>query len=606
VGSYRVLARLGEGGMATVYRAAPNGGGGDVALKVLRDEISRSREFVRRFQREAKAATLLTHANTVRILEYGVDGPHVFIAMELLHGRDLFELLVAEERLAEARAARIMVEVCDGLQAAHELGIVHRDLKPENIMVFADPADPSRERVKVLDFGIAKLLDPDDALSAPAGQRRSTPQTITRSALTRLGTLIGTPEYIAPEQGRSEPIDARSDVYACGVVLYQMVTGRAPFTGDSPLQIVVRHVREAPKPPRALVPELHFGLERVILRALAKLPGDRHQSAAELRDALLGVLPELPAQKRPSAPPGPDGPAPLSAKRRTSGSALTIPLLDLAAVVKGDRDGDDPPIGVRRDVDDDDRTNVMPDMIGGLRRRRPGEELPTLQNLGPSMAAARPPRVEVVEAPRAVPRPLPPAMPLRPAPLATPKSVPQSSDPTTPALVAPTPVPGRLRAQSGAAVREGFSDGSTPRRAETPTPVGAPPRPLGAPSVGGAQSAAVTPRSGIDEPASPTNADARPTPVRGVTLRSQMGGPSGAGLAAATSPMPLSATGGDPTPYTRRGPLSLPEIPQPSVMPASEPMPTLERSKVGAVLLGVGIGVLLYGLAVAILLMVAK
>jgi serine/threonine-protein kinase len=288
-GRYQITAVLGEGGMATVYRATQDGDPSEVAVKVMHPEIAGNREVVRRFEREARTTTLLTHPNTVRVFQYGVEGEHLFIVMELLGGLDLFDLIARERRISEGRAARIMIEVCDALDAAHAEGIVHRDLKPENIMVYQDPHDAAAERIKVLDFGVAKLLDPEKGSPPQLRSKRA----ITRTALTALGAMIGTPEYISPEQARAEPIDARSDIYACGVVLYQMLTGRAPFTDGSAIQIMMRHVRESPRPLKDQTPDVNPRLEAIINKALSKLPAERHQSARELQAALLEVLPEL-------------------------------------------------------------------------------------------------------------------------------------------------------------------------------------------------------------------------------------------------------------------------------------------------------------------------
>jgi eukaryotic-like serine/threonine-protein kinase len=307
-GRYHITSVLGEGGMATVYRATQEGDPPEVAVKVMHPEIAGNREVVRRFQREAKTTTLLTHPNTVRVFQYGVEGEHLFIVMELLGGLDLFDLIARERRISEGRAARIMIEVCDALDAAHAEGIVHRDLKPENIMVYQDPHDAAAERIKVLDFGVAKLLDPEKGSPPQLRSKRA----ITRTALTALGAMIGTPEYISPEQARAEPIDARSDIYACGVVLYQMLTGRAPFTDGSAIQIMMRHVRENPRPLKDQTPDVNPRLEAIITKALSKLPAQRHQSARELQAALLEVLPEL-SNVRPLHVDSQTFPAPQSA-----------------------------------------------------------------------------------------------------------------------------------------------------------------------------------------------------------------------------------------------------------------------------------------------------
>ena len=288
-GRYRIASIVGKGSMATVYRASQEGDPPDVAVKVMHSAITHERQFVRRFQREAATATLLDHPNTVRILEYGIDSGRVFIAMEFVDGRDLAELLEQEKRLSQIRAVEIMIEVCDALAAAHAQSVVHRDLSPENIMLYWDPHNPTAERIKVVDFGLAKLLDEEDVKSRVDVSESSA----TQSALTSFGALVGKPEYIAPEQVRSEPVDGRTDLYACGVMLYQMITGQAPFTGGTPLEIIVRHAREVPRRPSERVADLHPRLEAIILKALAKEPLERQQSALALRDALRDVLGEL-------------------------------------------------------------------------------------------------------------------------------------------------------------------------------------------------------------------------------------------------------------------------------------------------------------------------
>jgi serine/threonine-protein kinase len=288
----------------------------DVAIKVMNAQLARDATFVKRFQREAKAAARLKHRSTVRIHSWGVEDGLPYIVMELIPGAELVRILHHEKRLPEARAARIMAQVCSALAAAHDLGIVHRDLKPENVMVVRDPKDPTQDRIKVLDFGIAKTLEPEmrppDAL--PMDSDEDGPPS-SRSALTMVGTLVGTPEYMSPEQARGTAVDTRSDIYTCGVLLYQMVTGRVPFTGDTPFEIAIRQVEETPKPPSSLVRGLSPRLENLILRAVAKAPGDRPQSAREMQEELLEMLPELSNNPAQSMHPGP---APRPAAGRAS------------------------------------------------------------------------------------------------------------------------------------------------------------------------------------------------------------------------------------------------------------------------------------------------
>ena len=289
-GRFRVIGFIGEGAMASVYRAVQVQEPRDVAVKVMHPHLTGDPTFVGRFRREAKAAAQIQHPNTVRILDFGVDDRVLYIAMELLAGQDLFETLVVERRLGERRAVRILIQICDAMIAAHEKGIVHRDLKPENIMLLPpDPADPTVERVKVLDFGIAKILERDAAPASDGGE----PNSMSNSVLTTVGMVVGTPAYMSPEQCRGEVIDARSDIYACGILLYQLVAGRLPFAGDNAMDLAVKHVRSEPPPIHTVIPTVNRELERVILTSLGKWPAQRQASAHELKDQLEAILPEL-------------------------------------------------------------------------------------------------------------------------------------------------------------------------------------------------------------------------------------------------------------------------------------------------------------------------
>ena len=288
-GRFRVTGFIGEGAMASVYRGVQQAEPHEVALKIMHPHLVGDATFVGRFRREARAASRIEHPSSVKIVDYGVDGRILYIAMELLAGQDLFETLVLERRLAEARAVRILIDVTDALVAAHEKGIVHRDLKPENIMLLRDDGTET-ERVKVLDFGIAKVLERDTP-SSDGGPSSS------YSALTSVGTVVGTPAYMSPEQCRGDPIDHRSDLYTCGILLYQLVTGRLPFAGDNAMDLAVKHVRTPPTPPEEVVPGIHRGLAAVIMQALCKWPSERQQTAAELRDALRALVPELSATR---------------------------------------------------------------------------------------------------------------------------------------------------------------------------------------------------------------------------------------------------------------------------------------------------------------------
>ncbi len=296
---------LGEGGMATVYVAEQEGEPREIALKILRPELTSDKTFAKRFEREAKAAARVQHPNSVTILDAGVSGRWSYIAMELLRGDDLYVLLERHRVLSPKAAATIVAEVCDALAVAHGLGIVHRDLKPENIMIVRDPVAeaepfgpksaplPIGSQVKVLDFGIAKLLDKQaDAPARPAGDRLDPPSAMT--SVTRAGTLIGTPAYMSPEQCSLLAVDTRSDIYTCGVLLFQMITGRLPFEGPTALHIAMKHIHEEPPTLRSLIPHANEALDAVIRKALSKRPSERQPTARNLAGALRRLIPTLP------------------------------------------------------------------------------------------------------------------------------------------------------------------------------------------------------------------------------------------------------------------------------------------------------------------------
>ena len=294
---FHITALLGEGGMATVYRGTQEAEPTELAIKIMNPDLARDDKFVKRFRREARSAARLDHPCSVKIIDYGVEDGMPYIAMELLNGADLALILHHEKRLPEVRAARIMADVLSVLEAAHREGIVHRDLKPENIMIARSTDDSGLDRVKVLDFGIAKILEPDV-------KRKSTetpdpdappPSSLGRSALTMMGTIVGTPEYMSPEQSRGGTIDARSDLYSCGVLLYHLVTGKVPFLAELPFETAMLHITATPERPSAITPGIHPGLEALILKAIEKSPDARPQAAKEMEEALRALIPELSA-----------------------------------------------------------------------------------------------------------------------------------------------------------------------------------------------------------------------------------------------------------------------------------------------------------------------
>ncbi|MBE7449787.1 MAG: protein kinase [Kofleriaceae bacterium] len=287
-GRYRVLAKLGEGGMGAVYRGEQLSLKRKVAIKVLRPELSRDPGLVRRFNAEAELAARLSHPNTVNIYDFGQDADGaLFIAMEFLEGRSLRDVMTHEGPLPPARAVVVAQQIAASLADAHAHGIVHRDLKPDNVMLTERGKD--RDVVRVLDFGIAKLRDDDR-------------QTV--NAMTRAGDLIGTPQYMAPEQIRGEQVDGRTDVYALGAMLYEMVTGRLPFEGPTVMAILSRHLTDAPEPPMARRPDLGLppALDHLIMAALAKDPAHRQPTMERLGEDLAALAVQLGAARSAAMP----------------------------------------------------------------------------------------------------------------------------------------------------------------------------------------------------------------------------------------------------------------------------------------------------------------
>src|SRR5574337_543530 len=249
---YRLLSRIGEGGMGTVYLAEHVALGKRVAVKVLRPEYSRDEELSRRFEQEARAASQIGHQNIVDVVDFGrTPGGSLYFVMEALEGESLARLIHREGALPLQRALRVLAQICQALGAAHARGVVHRDLKPENVLLV--PRDDGGDLVKVLDFGISKTH------GVPEGGR-----------ITRAGSIIGTPEYMAPEQAMAGPVDHRCDVYAFGVLAYEMLTGTLPFQGETQLATLLKHQGEPPQPPSLRRPDLPPEVDALVLRALVK------------------------------------------------------------------------------------------------------------------------------------------------------------------------------------------------------------------------------------------------------------------------------------------------------------------------------------------------
>ena len=268
---YHMLKRLGEGGMGKVYLAEHVKMNRQCAVKVMNSALLNDSDSAQRFAREASNAARIIHPNVAAVFDYGETDGVVYLVMEYVEGEPLTRLLERETMLAPARAVDIAHQVAEALVAAHELGIVHRDLKPDNIIVA--PGKNGREIAKVVDFGIAKAIE-----EAPS------------ESLTRTGLVIGTPEYMSPEQLLGDPVDARSDIYSLGCILYQMLTGRRTFDEPTREQMIKRRLTEKSPHPRDLVPDLPKTLDLIVARMLNRTPHDRYSSAAEVRDLLIPAI----------------------------------------------------------------------------------------------------------------------------------------------------------------------------------------------------------------------------------------------------------------------------------------------------------------------------
>jgi serine/threonine protein kinase len=269
---YEIIEELGKGGMGRVYRVEDTKLKQEVALKLIKPEIAKDRKTIERFRNELKTARMIAHKNVCRMFDLGeAEGAH-FITMEYVSGQDLKGLVRQSGQLAVGTTINIATQVCEGLIEAHKLGVVHRDLKPSNVMIDKDG------NARIMDFGIARSLE--------------------AKGITGAGVMIGTPEYMSPEQVEGKEVDQRSDIYSLGVILYEMVTGQVPFEGDTPFTIGMKHKGETPQNPRELNTQISDDLSRVILRCLEKDKEERYQSAGEVRSELVNIEKGIPTTEK--------------------------------------------------------------------------------------------------------------------------------------------------------------------------------------------------------------------------------------------------------------------------------------------------------------------
>lgn len=358
---YKLEDFIGQGGMSLVYRAVDIRTGHSVAVKILKSEYNSDKEFLERFQREAQAASLMSHHNLVNLLDVGVEGEHRYLVLEYVNGNTLKDIIRQKGRLNYQTAIQITIRILSALQHAHDNGIIHRDIKPQNVLIHADG------HVKVADFGIARMTG-----GATIGKG---------------DTVVGSVHYSSPEQATGSVVEATSDLYSTGVVMYEMLTGRVPFVGDTPVAVAMQHIQDAPPPIEDFAPETPPAVIAVVMKALQKNPKDRFQSAREMADALMkaknGQLdpasvavehPHTAAASSPKSPPRIRETSPRSAqsasrragqatrrtsvKKRRKASRIVLSSLLVICVLAGLT------WGVIRVIDQVSRSVLAPDVVG--------------------------------------------------------------------------------------------------------------------------------------------------------------------------------------------------------------------------------------------------
>jgi serine/threonine-protein kinase len=310
---YTIESVIGTGSMGTIYRARQLTLQKWVSIKILHRELAEQRNFVDRFKLEAFSASRLEHPNSLRVLDFGEEGNLLYLVMEYVEADDLLTIMQREWPFKDTRIVQIMSQALAGLAKAHEAGIVHRDIKPENILILRETDDEGNatDIVKVCDFGIAKMAGPSAPQSRPFAHH-----------LTTEGLVVGTPDYMSPEQARGEGVDGRSDLYSMGVVLYHLLSGRPPFIADTPFGVAIQHVSQTPPPP-SLHRAVNPALESICLRAMNKRPEDRFPTAREMRRALLSSLSSSAASHLPHA--GSEAPTERPIPHATTPSTLNWP-----------------------------------------------------------------------------------------------------------------------------------------------------------------------------------------------------------------------------------------------------------------------------------------